>query len=217
MKHARAIVGTALSLITFSCGGAGAGPGELGAVAENVSDTAADPARVDEVKAAEPETAVANRPRVSFVAAAGCDDSVAGTWRGQVYSDPHGGYYEFTAKIARPTPGQSGLSGSLVARSWGGAPESVAPPDACDDDSFHWTVLEEAAGEVRDDGSVAFGGTSWSVGEHLCGERVTDYSLDHLALVHADGDDTHLHGTVSDSAVWVGDGLPIELTHIACE
>jgi hypothetical protein len=159
----------------------------------------------------EKATAVA----VSFVPARECD-GVGGTWRGQVYSVPHAGYYEFTAKISRPDPSRPELSGSIIARSWGGIPEDVVPPDSCED-TFHWTVVEEAAGTVAEDGSLSFAGTSWHVGEHFCGEDVTDYSLDHLD-VHpaADGDPAHLTGIASDTAVWVN-GLGIEMTHVACE
>jgi hypothetical protein len=171
-------------------------------------------ARVERSAEAEDLTA----PAVRFVPAVDCD-GIGGTWRGQAYSAPHAGYYEFTLQVAQPAFGDHDLTGSIVARSWEGTPAEVVPPETCDG-RYHWTVVEGAAGRVDDDGSFSFGGTSWAVGEHLCGDEVTDYSLDKLTTVVADTDSGHvtrMTGVLTDSVVWTGAGLPIELTRVACD
>ncbi len=222
MKHVTAFLGTAVSLVVLGCSGAGPDGAEPAAVAEDiegvpVADPVAEKPAVEEVVDRVDDRAAA--PAVSFVPAQGFD-GVGGTWRGQVYSEPHAGYYEFTAHIVRPSLNQPELTGSLVARSWQGTRDDVAPPDVCAEGAFHWTVVENGAGLVHDDGAVSFAGTSWAVGDHFCGERVTDYSFDHLDMVAPGGDMSDvskLTGRASDAVVWVGAGLPIELTRISCE
>jgi hypothetical protein len=212
------------SLIVGGCGGAGAASAEGESmdrrsedVAENVEDRA-DEAPLDEAMVTAAEKEPGEAPKVSFVAAEGCQ-GVAGTWRGQVYSEPHNGFYEFTAHITQPTAGNAALEGTITARSWQGGHGDVAPPDTCDS-GYHWTVVERAAGSVASDGAVTFQGTDWRRDELLCGGEVTDYSPDELHDLRADGDDastTKLTGVVSDQVVWKNGGLPIEMTRIACE
>jgi len=211
MKHIAPVLGTALSCLLFACGGAPGGTEPVGSV-----DTPAT--SVQKVDAVDEPVAAGSAAGVGFVPAQGCD-GVTGTWRGQVFSPPHAGYYEFTLHVAEATPGGGELTGSIVARSWQGEVEDVAPPEVCGA-GYHWTVAEEAAGRVREDHTLSFGGTSWKVGEHLCGERVSDYSLDQVSVVLPEGDlssVSRLSGAVSDSVVWVGDGMPIELTRVACD
>lgn len=202
MRHAAMILGTALSCITLSCGGAatgGVGGVEPDEVAEEAQGSPVHPVQVK-------------------VAAEGCE-GIGGTWLGQAYSAPHSGFYEFTAHITQPDPASPELEGSLVAHSWAGTSDDVVAPGACDGD-FHWTVLEDAAGTFGEDGAVSFGGTAWRVGEHFCGEAVTDYSLDHLDLVPLSGDPSHvttMAGVLTDGAAWAEAGLGIELTRIACD
>jgi hypothetical protein len=195
MKLVAVTLVTALSVLTFACAkGAAPGEPEPGAVAENTT-----------------------APAVSFVSAKDCS-GIGGTWRGQVYSEPHGAYYEFTVQMAQSNAARPELSGSIVARSWAGTADDVSPPETCNG-GFHWTVEENAAGELHSDGSVFFGATTWRAGESLCGDPVTDYSLDQLESLQPDGDATHvtkLTGVASDSAVW-SDGVGIELTRIACQ
>ena len=155
-----------------------------------------------------------NQAAVTFVPAVGCD-GMTGTWRTQIYSDMHRGYYDFTLHIA----GDSKLQGTILARSWGGAREDVTPPEECGD-QFHWTVQQEAAGEVHADGTIHFGATSWQVGEHFCGAPVTNYSLDQFDValpVGASEVGSKLVGSAWDAVVWVAPGMPVELTRTACE
>jgi hypothetical protein len=211
MKHVAPMLGTALSLVMLACGGSSPEGAEPAAVAEDLRESA--PLTVRD----EPVVDEGAAPKVSFVAARDCE-GIAGTWRGQVYSEVHGGYYEFTAQIAQPDLERPELTGSMVARSWQGPAEDVAPPETCDT-GFHWTVLEDAAGSLREDGSLSFDATTWRVGEHFCGDRVTNYSLDQLEELRPLGDGVHtttLSGIVKDPVIWT-DGLPIELTRIACE
>ena len=211
MKHVATMLGTALSLVMVACGGVSPEGAEPAATLEDRHESA--PLTVRD----EPVTDEGAAPRVGFVAARGCE-GIAGTWRGQVYSDVHGGYYEFTAQIEQPDLARAELTGTMVARSWQGTAEDVAPPETCDT-GFHWTVLEDAAGSLREDGSLSFDATTWRVGEHFCGDRVTNYSLDQLEELRPVGDGVHttsLAGIVKDPAIWT-DGLPIELTRIACE
>jgi hypothetical protein len=212
MRHVALVLGAVSCVATFSCGAAAPGDPEAVAGVDALDRVEPAAATVDHV------TAAAALPAIGFVPAQGCR-GIGGTWRGQVYSDPHGGYYDFTLRVAEPSAGQAALAGSIVARSWEGGRDDVAPPDGCDG-SYHWTVVEDAAGRIGDDGSFAFAGTSWRVGEHLCGDRVTDYSFDRLAArVPGGAVDglTRMTGVVSDDVVWVNGGLPIDLTRVACE
>lgn len=204
---------------TWSCGGAATGA-DLGGVAEAEEGVAVgEPAEKPERDLVDPNEPVvternANESAVTFVPAVGCD-GLAGTWRTQVYSDQHTGYYDFTLHIA----GDSKLQGSILARSWGGAKEDVTPPEECGD-QFHWTVQEEAAGEVHADGTIHFGATSWQVGEHFCGTPVTDYSLDQFDMalpVGASEIGTKLVGSAWDAVVWLAPGLPVEITRTSCD
>ncbi len=218
MKHVAMVLGTMVSVCSFACGGAGPEGPASASIAESASVTEAVAESVPAGEAVDRGAEETTFPSVTFVAARGCE-GLAGTWRGQVYSRPHGGYYEFTAQIAPPREGEAGLSGSIVARSWEGTPADVAPPDACGS-GYHWTVEEDAAGQLRNDGSLSFGATSWRVGEHFCGDTVTDYSLDQLEDLRPNGAGdgiTKLTGFAMDGVVWTGGGLPIELTRIACE
>ncbi len=212
MKHVALVLGAISCVASFSCGAAA--PGDVEAVAGTAAEDRSEPSAqlVDRVAEATP------LPAIGFVPAQGCK-GIRGAWRGQVYSDPHGGYYDFTLRVTQPDPGRPELSGSIVAWSWEGGRDTVAPPDACDG-SYHWTVLEDAAGRLGDDGSFAFAGTSWRVSEHLCGERVTDYSFDKLTATVPGGvvdGLTRMTGVVSDDVVWVNGGLAIDLTRVACE
>ena len=75
-------------------------------------------------------------------------------------------------------------------------------------------VVELASGTVGADGTMHFASTSWRVGSHLCGERVTDYSLDRFEVPLADGA-TSAHAVASDDVVWVA-GTPLDLTRVSC-
>lgn len=212
MRHVALVLAVLSCVASLSCGAAAPDDTEAVAGTDAVEHAAPSVAMVD--RAAEPTTL----PAIGFVPARDCK-GIGGTWRGQVYSDPHGGYYDFTLKVAQPAAGRPGLSGSIVARSWEGSREDVAPPDGCDG-SYHWTVVEDAAGRLGDGGAFTFAGTSWRVGEHLCGERVTDYSFDRLTTTAPGGAVdglTRMTGIVSDDVVWVNGGLPIDLTRVACE
>jgi len=220
MKHVAWFVGTAMSVGMLGCSGAGAegAEGSEEVTSETREDLAStEAAAVDEKDPVTEKGAATDIPTVRFIAAEGCS-GVAGTWRGQVFSQEHGGYYEFTAHVAQASYDDSVLSGTIVARSWGGQPSDVAPPDTCGD-GFHFTVVEQAEGRVEDDGSMSFAASAWQMGERLCGGDVTDYSPDRLSSLKATDEGSagvRLTGVVSDGALWA-DGRPIEMTRIACE
>lgn len=195
MKHIALVVGSVVSCFAFSCGGVGPeGP--------DVTGGGTTQAREDLAIHATPEC-----------------QGVVGTWRGQVYSEPHAGYYDFTVRVSQPSADAPELSGTILARSWAGATEDVAPPEACNG-GFHWTVVEPAVGHVADDGSLTFEGASWQVGEHFCGEEVTSYSPDKLEVVPIKDEATGrvtLSGVLTDGAVWSQTGLHIELDRVSCQ
>jgi hypothetical protein len=191
MRHVAPVVGVLLSCVTFACGGAVGGDPQ-------------DPSVEARSEFVDP---------VSGQSCAG----VTGTWRGLVYSEPHTGYYDFTLHITQPAADARELEGSVLARSWSGAIEDATPPETCNE-GFHWTVAENAAGSVEEDGTVMFHGTDWQVGEHLCGDRVTNYSLDKFEVSEL-GDDAQsrtLSGVITDSAVWKDVGLHVDFTRVSC-
>ena len=147
---------------------------------------------------------------VSFVPATACA-GVAGTWRGRVYSDWHEAYYDFVLTVAQTG---STLKGTVVAELWDATTDEVEPPNACSQARQHVKVVENASGSVDADGTMRFASTSWRVGSHLCGERVTDYSFDRFVVPLAN-EATSAHATASDEVAWV-DGLPVELTRVSC-
>jgi hypothetical protein len=193
MKHIAPLLGVVVSCVTLACGGA-------------VGD-AGDPQ----------STGVESRGELVDTASGEACQGAAGTWRGLVYSEPHSGYYDFTLHIAQPSPDAPELSGSILARSWSGSTEDVTPPETCDS-GFHWTVHENAAGRVGEDGTLTFEGSDWAVGEHLCGERVENYSLDKFEVFRADddGQGPKLTGVITDSAVWKDAGMHVDLTRVSC-
>ena len=226
MKFIASSVLLVLCAGTWSCSGAAADgaeglPGEELAAAEatpeKIIDRAALESEVEDVKVAEEQVAPVGA--VHFVPAVGCE-GVGGTWQSQVYSPEHAGYYEFTLHVHPAAHGAS-LAGDIVARSWMGAEADVSPPESCaSDDHYHWTVVEPASGEVHPDGTIHFGGTAWSVGEHLCGTRVTDYSPNQFDFAPPAGETqigSTLTGAISDAVVWVAPGMPAELTRISCD
>jgi hypothetical protein len=194
MKPIAPVVGVLVSCVTFACGGATVGdPGDPESSAVETRGDFVDPVSGQTCK------------------------GVAGTWRGLVYSEPHSGFYDFSLHIAQAAPEAPALSGSILARSWSGSTDDVTPPETCDT-GFHWTVNETAEGKVGDDGTVAFGGTGWEVGEHLCGDRVTNYSLDKFEVFQSEGEGqtAKLSGVITDSAVWKDTGMHVELTRVSC-
>jgi hypothetical protein len=216
MKSRMSIVCGAMGLLVVSCGANAAGVGEPDEQSEEAETT---PRSLNEAIQPDEKLASPERPTVKFFAEEGCA-GIAGTWRGQVYSDLHGGYYEFTLNLHDAAVGGGALTGNILARSWSGAPEDVAPPEECGN-AFHWTVTEEASGQFGSDGKLTFGGErSWNESEHLCGDPVTDYSFDKFDTdvpgATADGV-TRISGRVFDDVVWKAPGLPIELTRVACE
>jgi hypothetical protein len=76
-------------------------------------------------------------------------------------------------------------------------------------------VVERATGAIDPDGTMRFWGRGWQVSHHLCGEKVVDYSLDHVEVRLA-RDATTAEATISDDVVWV-DGLPAAITRVRCE
>jgi hypothetical protein len=160
---------------------------------------------------ADPEPSAGRPAAVSFIPAANTCTGVAGQWRGRVYSDWHGAYYDFTLTVEQDG---AALKGTVVAEFWDGATDEVEPPDACGQvPKQHVKVVEAASGSLAD-GTMRFASTSWRVGSHLCGERVTDYSLDRFVVPLADGA-TSSHAVASDDVVWVS-GLPVDLTRVSC-
>lgn len=149
---------------------------------------------------------------VEFVATQPCA-GVSGVWRGRVYSDRHGAYYDFTLDVARQ--GSTGLRGTIVAQFWDGDESRVEPPSACTNQEQHVTVSETAAGRTDEDGTMHFGGTRWRVTQHTCGEHVTDYSPDRFDVQLAMGAN-RADAILKDDAVWT-DGLPIALTRVSCD
>ncbi|MGO8994968.1 MAG: hypothetical protein ACLQVI_16755 [Polyangiaceae bacterium] len=147
---------------------------------------------------------------VAFVAATGCP-GVGGQWRGRVFSNRHGAYYDFTLSVRN---GGSGLTGTVVAETWSGSPADVEPPNSCSG-AQHVKVVEAASGSVDAGGNMRFDSQSWQVGSHLCGQRVTNYYPDKFSVPLADGATT-AHAVVSDDKVWT-DGLPFELTRVSCQ
>ncbi len=223
MKLVALFVCTAVSVALVGCSGAetgaasseGEGEGDRPALTPRAEVAEAPVEARDE---ANDEYRAPAPPTVSFVAAEGCA-GVAGTWRGEVYSDMHGAYYELTAHVAQPSPDDAALTGSIVARSWSGEVTDVAPPDACGD-GFHWTVREDARGTLEPDGSFSFLATSWTMGEQICGDAVTGYSpdrLEHLTPASDEGETSKLTGMVRDGSMWSGAGMQLELTRIACD
>jgi len=216
MKHTLGI--GALLFVLSACGSAaqGGSPSEVG---EGIEPAASVEDHLVTEPPLEEMSTVSTHPKVAFVAATGCE-GLTGTWRAQVYSEPHVGYYEFTAHVSQPSTERASLNGTIVARSWNAAEDDVSPPDACEGaEAFHWTVEEPATGGVQDDGSISFVASSWKEAEHFCGAAVTDYSPDELVGLHAAGtanETTTLVGTVQDHGVWA-EGRPIELTRISCE
>jgi hypothetical protein len=193
VKHIALVLGTVVSCFAFSCGGAG----------PEAVDTTSTGATIE---------------RGDIAVAPGECTGVTGTWRGQVYSEPHGAFYDFTLKVTQPSPGEPELSGSILARSWEGTTEDVARPETCDG-RFHWTVVEDGAGSVGEDGSIRFEGVNWQVGEHLCGEPVATYSPDKFDAVASKDEttgETTLSGIVTDGAAWSQAGLHVELTRASC-
>jgi hypothetical protein len=160
----------------------------------------------------EPASGVRPVPPVAFTAAEGCS-GVTGTWRGRVYSDRHGGYYDFTLAVRHGSAGPSSLSGTVVAETWVAPTEQVNPPTTCAGD-LHHTVIESATGSVDAAGTMRLDSKSWRLGRVLCGPKTTDYSPDKFQVPQADGAATS-HAVVSDDQVW-SDGLGIDLTRVSC-
>ena len=100
MKHVAMVLGTMVSVCSFACGGAGPEGPASASIAESASVTEAVAESVPAGEAVDRGAEETTFPSVTFVAARGCE-GLAGTWRGQVYSRPHGGYYEFTAQSRR--------------------------------------------------------------------------------------------------------------------
>jgi hypothetical protein len=186
--------------------------GELAAAtqAAAVAEVVLPPAPLEERAAA---ASVPRASPVSFAAATGCS-GVGGQWRGRVYSDRHGQYYDFTLTV-RPSGGAA-LLGTVVAEMWSAATDQVEPPGAtaCSG-AQHATVVEGASGSVDANGNMHFDSKSWRVGSHMCGPRVTGYSPDRFEVPLANGASS-AHAVVSDDVVWT-DGLPLELTRISCQ
>jgi hypothetical protein len=147
---------------------------------------------------------------VSFVPATACT-GVAGKWRGRAYSDWHGAYYDFVLTV---TQNGSALKGTVVAEFWDASTDEVEVPNACSQARQHVKVVESASGSVDADGTMGFASTSWRVGSHFCGERVTGYSFDRFVVPLASGA-TSAHAVVSDDVAWV-DGMPMEMTRVSC-
>jgi len=148
---------------------------------------------------------------VAFTPASSCD-GVAGVWRGRVYSDPHGAYYDFTLQVAERSDGT--LGGTIVSHFWDGTTDQVEPPGTCAG-SQHATVVEPASGAVDANGTMRFDATSWKVSAQLCGQGVTNYRLDHVEVPLARGA-TQASAVVSDDVVWQK-GQPVAMTRVSCE
>jgi hypothetical protein len=136
---------------------------------------------------------------------------VSGVWRGRVYSDRHGEYYDFTLHVARA--GSTGLKATITAQFWSASTEEIEPPTACAGEQ-HVTVVESATGDTDETGTMHLASGSWRVAHHACGERVTDYSPDRFEVPLAMGATT-ADAVLHDDAVWQ-DGLPLSLTRVSC-
>jgi hypothetical protein len=148
---------------------------------------------------------------VAFLPAAGGCAGVGGTWRGRVYSDPHVAYYDFTLNVRQRG---SSLQGNMVVEFWDAATDEVEPPSVCGE-AQHVRVVESATGTVDEDGTMRLRAQGWQVSHHLCGEKVTEYSLDRVEIPLAPGA-TKADATISDDDVWA-DGMPIAMTRVGCE
>jgi hypothetical protein len=191
-------------------------PGSAGALARAPAVVAAAaqapaPTAVPDVAAVTSPASVGSPWPVAFVPAAAACPGVAGQWRGRVYSDWHGAYYDFVLTVAQTG---STLKGKVAAEFWDATAEQVEPPNACAQARQHVKVVESASGSVDADGTMRFASSSWHVASHLCGERVTDYSVDRFEVPLADGATT-AHAVASDDVVWV-QGTPLELTRVSC-
>jgi hypothetical protein len=160
----------------------------------------------------EPTSGVRPAPPIIFAAAEGCN-AVTGTWRGRVYSDRHGGYYDFTLTVKQGSAGPSSLSGTVVAETWVAPTTQVDPPATCAGD-LHHTVIENATGSVDAAGNMRFDSNSWRVGSVICGPKIIDYSPDKFQVPQAAFAATS-HAVVSDDHVW-SDGVGMDLTHVSC-
>lgn len=110
--------------------------------------------------------------------------AVAGTWRGQFFSEMHAAWYEFTVTL---TESNGNLSGQIVADTWSGSPDSPAKPTRCTGGE-RWTVREPARGTLNDDGMIEFDGQSWAVESRICGGAPVAYAVDHFSgKLSADG------------------------------
>jgi hypothetical protein len=140
-------------------------------------------------------------------------DGVAGTWRGLVYSERHGAYYDFTLAVRQPSKSSPTLVGTIVSHSWEAPLGGDVAPDTCSGDE-HWTVVEDAKGTVSADGAVDFRAQSWHVASAACGTSPRKYWLDKFRIPGALGV-SKAEGVISDDNVWA-DGLGLAFTRVAC-
>jgi len=148
--------------------------------------------------------------RALFTPVGACS-GVAGTWRGRVYSNRHGGYYDFTLHVQ--SQGGSALRGTVTAETWLGSTDLIEPPSTCDG-ALHETIQETAAGTVGPDGAMHFNSKTWHVANHACGGDMSGYSLDRFEIPLASGASV-ARAVVSDDGVW-RDGMPVDFTRVSC-
>ncbi|MBN1605918.1 MAG: hypothetical protein JW940_04765 [Polyangiaceae bacterium] len=136
---------------------------------------------------------------------------VAGTWQGQLYSERHGAWYEFTVTMRQSA---RGLRGEVTAHSWSGTPDDPMVPAKCNGGE-RWKVREAAQGTVGAEGTITLESQSWAVLKRCCGEAPApgEYALDHfVGGLSADGN--QWNAEVHDHHV-MWPGIPIVLKRLS--
>jgi hypothetical protein len=105
-----------------------------------------------------------------------CDDEVEGIWRSHSYWEHHGQWYVFTMEIHRVKGEPNRLQGHIVSHYWNGGPRDEEPPP-CTPGGYRQIVRMPGAGSIVN-GTVTFGGTSWTLEQTFCGPPSADYYPD---------------------------------------
>ncbi|MEJ7733546.1 MAG: hypothetical protein WKG00_30670 [Polyangiaceae bacterium] len=96
-----------------------------------------------------------------------CVDPVEGIWVGHNFEPRWAQWYIFTLEVKRPDKEAPALEGKIFSHYWDGTEKDVNPPP-CRPGMRQSKVSMPAKGDFQE-GRIAFGGTSWTTDQSICG------------------------------------------------
>ena len=106
-----------------------------------------------------------------------CPDPVEGYWKGHYYQQTYRQWYVRTLEIRRTGEDRKELVGKIVAHFWDGGPNDQKPPPCRPGLQMEQVVNMPAKGTFID-GTIDFGGTSWSAEPPICFRGSVGYNPD---------------------------------------